>query len=143
MGKLTITGSNLLCESIRIGDGYLNTLIGAAASFAFMDMSMLKHIAKGDSRFAGIGLERSEIGIIEYSERPHQDIVGQFKATLQIVSVCFDTPIQVGKTQPVPLMLGGDALENIGALIDYRTRTLTPQMGEHLGGEPESPLYSL
>ena len=127
---------------MRIGDGYLDTLIDTGASYTFMDMSMLEHIAKSDSQFSGIELQESEIGIIECSNGSHQDILGQFKTTLQIGSVCFDTLIQVAKTQPVPFILGGDALESIAALIDYRTRTLTPQVAEHLVGQLESPVPS-
>jgi hypothetical protein len=72
--KLTITRSNLLYVPVRIGDGYLDTLIDTGASYTFMDMSMLKIISKRDSQFSTVQLRESEVGAIECSNGSHQDI---------------------------------------------------------------------
>jgi predicted aspartyl protease len=120
--KLTITRSNLLCVPVRIGDGYLDTLIDTGASYTFMDMSMLEIISKKDPQFSTVQLQDSGVGAIECSNGSHQEILGQFETTLQIGSVCFDAVIQVAENQPVPFILGGDALEKIAALVDSKNK---------------------
>jgi hypothetical protein len=67
---------------------------------------------------------------------------GQFETQLQIGSVCYDAVIEVEKNQPVPFILGGDALEKTAALVDYRGRTITPQVAEQLVDRLESPVPS-
>jgi hypothetical protein len=72
---------------------------------------MLEIISKKDPQFSTIQLQESEAGAIECSNGSHQEILGQFETQLQIGSVCFYAIIQVAKNQPVPFILGGDALE--------------------------------
>jgi hypothetical protein len=56
--------------------------------------------------------------------------------------VCFDAVIQVANNQPVPFILGGDALGKVSALVDYRTGTITPQVAEQSVDRLESPVPS-
>jgi hypothetical protein len=95
--KLTITRSSLLYVPVRIGDGYLDTLIDTGASCAVTDMSMLEIISKKDLQFSAFKLQQSEVGAIECYNGSHQEILGQFETTLQIGSVCFDAVIQVAR----------------------------------------------
>jgi predicted aspartyl protease len=109
--KLTITRSNLLYAPVRIGDGYLDMLIDTGASYTFTDMSTLEITGKKDPQFCTIELYESEVGAIECSNGSHQDKLLQFETQSQIGSVCFGAIIQVAENQPVPFILGRDALK--------------------------------
>jgi hypothetical protein len=123
----TIISNPLIRVDAVISDSYIGALIDAGASCSLTDRRLWNEISSNENGKTTKS-RRPAIGPIQSATGHHQVGDGSFRWPMTMRDAGFPVLSNVVDARPVPLLLVADFLIETSAIINYHTKTLSPEL---------------
>ena len=116
--------NNLIYVEVEIDGVKVPTYFDTGASHAYLARNFYQLLLENSKSVSQLGLSPPVVKTVQCSNGTAQKVEGRFRTQMQIGPLSLVGEIHVVPTQPIPLLLGGDVLNESGVAIDYHRKLL-------------------